>query len=761
MQHGFVCAGCQEFLVQPDKAVTDPCRVTREGRTIVLSAESGCLLCKALVRYLHRRRGRVDSCWEIHISFSADEPDTILIDESGEYSLQSTTHSLPLLPTSSYSVPIDWFYQRLEFQVSQSNPSPDQLALPTLPENTSDRRCMAQASAWFEKCSETHKRCNQLSNIQDVETMPSRLLAVSTQTVKVVAPACAGDIKAPVYMTISHKWQNPMPKLLQCNIKKLEWGVNVFEFPQLFQDAFTLAKALQIPYVWIDALCIIQDDEADKASEISRMDHIYQNAVLNVGATGAADAARPPADSDWMPDSATKGKCESEMHEESNVDCSTDVTNDWRLRDQDRTSAERDDWFALQRSPASPSLDLPGFGSGQKQPQGLSSGLFATRDPLVYSPLAVTIKRKGREYSGILYDGYHADDFQGSALFKRGWVLQERLLSPRTVCFGEQMVWECSELVACETFPFGFPWYFPESNLRLGRIFTEYNESTKQYEQHKAWLNVVKAFSKCQLTYDSDFFPALSGLAHHFQVSLQDEYCAGLWRNDFIAGLCWFRDDQELNQYSPFPNGYRGKLSFHHTAFAPPLISLAPSWSWASVKFPVNFIDLDYPDNSAESGYTCIGRIEEIDVTPSGPNLLGCISSARVHISGHLRKGLRQVSERNIRRSWEDNAEQHEWFDTGYGGKDFLIRDMSAAYFLLLVQDERTSLAIGDDHYVCIKRLIGIIVEPVDESRTTWRRIGAFDHPHPRWMGQKGIPDYPEFRNWDPNNYEKHAITLI
>ncbi|KAI4674166.1 uncharacterized protein J4E84_010779 [Alternaria hordeiaustralica] len=269
---------------------------------------------------------------------------------------------------------------------------------------------------------------------------------------------------------LRHKWQNPMPKLLQCNIKKLEWGVNVFEFPQLFQDAFTLAKALQIPYVWIDALCIIQDDEADKASEISRMDHIYQNAVLNVGATGAADAARPPADSDWMPDSATKGKCESEMHEESNVDCSTDVTNDWRLRDQDRTSAERDDWFALQRSPASPSLDLPGFGSGQKQPQGLSSGLFATRDPLVYSPLAVTIKRKGREYSGILYDGYHADDFQGSALFKRGWVLQERLLSPRT-----------------------------------------------------------------------------------------DEYCAGLWRNDFIAGLCWFRDDQELNQYSPFPNGYRAQ----------------------------------------------------------------------------------------------------------------------------------------------------------------------------------------------------------
>ncbi|KAI4633791.1 uncharacterized protein J4E87_000957 [Alternaria ethzedia] len=353
-----------------------------------------------------------------------------------------------------------------------------------------------------------------------------------------------------------------MPKLLRCNAKKLERGVNVSELPQLFQDAFDLARALQLPYVWIDALCIIQDDEADKASEVSKMNHIYQNAFLNVGATGAADAVRSPADSGLASDSVMKGKGGSETLEDSNIAYSTDFTSTWRSRDRDRNSAERYDWFTLQDSPTSQGLDSPGFATEQKQPQALSPGLFVDRDPLLYTPLCVTIKRRGRKYDYIVYDECHADDFENSALFKRGWVLQERLLSTRSLFFGQQMVWECSELVACESFPFGFPLGLEEPNVRLGNTIVE----CKQFAQYKAWRDIVKSFTKCQLTYDLDCFPALSGLARNFQASLQDEYYAGLWKGDFIPGLCWFRDDQKFGQsrYPPFPSDYR--------AFAPPLM---------------------------------------------------------------------------------------------------------------------------------------------------------------------------------------------
>jgi hypothetical protein len=175
----------------------------------------------------------------------------------------------------------------------------------------------------------------------------------------------------------------------------------------------------------------------------------------------------------------------------------------------------------------------------------------------------VVIEREGEEYSCIVYDCSHAIDFQDSALFKRGWVLQERVLSSKTLAYGQQMFWECSELFACETFPFGFPGDLDhgEPNVRLGRILAKRNESSKQTAQYESWLDIVKAFTKCQLTYDSDCFPALSGLAHHFQASLQDEYYAGLWKEDFISGLCWFREDPYFSGDPLYPDDYRGKIS--------------------------------------------------------------------------------------------------------------------------------------------------------------------------------------------------------
>lgn len=43
-------------------------------------------------------------------------------------------------------------------------------------------------------------------------------------------------------------------------------------------------------------------------------------------------------------------------------------------------------------------------------------------------------------------------------LLKRGWVVQERLLAPRTIHFSNpQVFWECSHVVACETFPIRLP----------------------------------------------------------------------------------------------------------------------------------------------------------------------------------------------------------------------------------------------------------------------------------------------------------------
>jgi hypothetical protein len=58
----------------------------------------------------------------------------------------------------------------------------------------------------------------------------------------------------------------------------------------MFQDVIFLARRLNTSYVWIDALCVVQDDEKEQGPEIAKMDNIYRNAILNVGATAAVDS---------------------------------------------------------------------------------------------------------------------------------------------------------------------------------------------------------------------------------------------------------------------------------------------------------------------------------------------------------------------------------------------------------------------------------------------------------------------------------------
>lgn len=54
--------------------------------------------------------------------------------------------------------------------------------------------------------------------------------------------------------------------------------------PKTFSDAITVTHKLSIPYLWIDSLCIIQDDPGDWAVESSRMADVYSNSYLTVSA---------------------------------------------------------------------------------------------------------------------------------------------------------------------------------------------------------------------------------------------------------------------------------------------------------------------------------------------------------------------------------------------------------------------------------------------------------------------------------------------
>lgn len=89
------------------------------------------------------------------------------------------------------------------------------------------------------------------------------------------------------YVTLSHRWNptyNCFTYASNIFVHQAQ-GIRMARLPKTFAEACVTVKKLGFTYLWIDSLCIIQDSDADKASEIPKMADYYQNAELNLSAS--------------------------------------------------------------------------------------------------------------------------------------------------------------------------------------------------------------------------------------------------------------------------------------------------------------------------------------------------------------------------------------------------------------------------------------------------------------------------------------------
>lgn len=92
------------------------------------------------------------------------------------------------------------------------------------------------------------------------------------------------------YAALSYCWGgvDPRSKTTNDNFRDGYRDIEFSSLPQCLQDAVTVARGLDIRYLWIDALCIIQDDANDWAREAGTMLGVFQNAFLTIGAAVSA-----------------------------------------------------------------------------------------------------------------------------------------------------------------------------------------------------------------------------------------------------------------------------------------------------------------------------------------------------------------------------------------------------------------------------------------------------------------------------------------
>ncbi|KAF7560931.1 hypothetical protein G7046_g3186 [Stylonectria norvegica] len=160
---------------------------------------------------------------------------------------------------------------------------------------------------WLKECSE-HSECKLQ---HDPSWRPTRLLHLDTVAGALKLRLVEGhDIPVGVqYMTLSHCWGDNVPLTLTSdNLQSFMSSIPAGIMPKTYLDACEATQKLDHNYLWIDSLCIIQDDPHDWATEAGRVSNVYGNSFLNIAATAAADATKglfySPQERDrdpWLP----------------------------------------------------------------------------------------------------------------------------------------------------------------------------------------------------------------------------------------------------------------------------------------------------------------------------------------------------------------------------------------------------------------------------------------------------------------------------
>lgn len=222
---------------------------------------------------------------------------------------------------------------------------------------------------WIQDCNERHP--NHSIIFRKDKELPTRVLNVSdSKEPNMLRLYLPPKGKQGRYIALSHCWGKGVSFMTKKdNIKTLCKAINLLNLPKTFQDAVLVTRRLGIKYLWIDSLCIIQDDKDDWRRESRRMEDVFGSAYCTIAATSAKDS-------------------------NEGFLCPRPAKHSVRLSDRN------------------------------------------TDTLYVY-------------ISEVVENFKH--DVLGGKLNERGWVFQERALSPRTIHFtAEQTYWECGSVIRCE-----------------------------------------------------------------------------------------------------------------------------------------------------------------------------------------------------------------------------------------------------------------------------------------------------------------------
>ncbi|KAK8867682.1 HET-domain-containing protein [Apiospora arundinis] len=365
--------------------------------------------------------------------------------------------------------------------------------------HTNSKMTFTFARKWLSECLTRHT-CSKPSS--EAVPLPGRLLQVQGSANDSIRLVETQGSECP-YVALSHRWGDPRLKQLKTTTRTMQSHMDQIpwhDLPATFRDAVTVCRSMDVVYLWIDSLCILQafEDITPDEREATEHDFAQENSIM------------------------------ARTYQNSHFTISADISTH------------------------------------------MDSGMFSQL-PLDDHAIEV-MADDGKPAS--LYIGQEVNHYRDETpcIETRGWTLQEFLLPPRVLHFGEfDVEWRCKQRLTCE----------------CGDLDRERSKQVAWHRHHfmekateapptdhegalRWWEVVVHQYTSRQLTNPSDKLPALSGLAQLRKRVKGGVYLAGLWKDSILHDLCWYHT---LN-YNVATSGGVSRRPPNYRA---------PSWSWASV----------------------------------------------------------------------------------------------------------------------------------------------------------------------------------